>query len=99
MNETNIMDWPVDINWKCERCGEGPHWLQWDIAHGYCYCSVCGANYMMKDKRGKAVTTPISNTVEAWKEPLKEFWNEHKIPEWQMASEALEECKNKAYPV
>ena len=88
------MDWPLDPNWKCETCG-GNYALIWGLVHGECRCSLCHAEYTMRDwsKEGNpTVTTPISKLKEEYKAPAKLAWERFHIPEDELTDEQWQEC-------
>lgn len=77
-----IMDWPLDVNWKCEICGDVN--LLWGLPHALCRCKTCHTQYRMRDEKDKVVTTPICQLKEEYYQPAKNLYQELKTPmsEW-----------------
>lgn len=79
------MNWPIDIDWVCETCGEVS--LTWGLQHGECRCNTCHTLYVMRDfdkSEHPVVTRPISEIKEASKPLLKAGWQKYHTPfdEW-----------------
>ena len=80
-----VMDWPLDVNWKCEICGEVN--LLWGIPHALCRCETCHTQYRMRDEEDKVVTIPICQLKEEYYEPAKILYQKLKIPMTQWTDE------------
>ena len=69
-----MMDWPLDLDWKCEICGANSG-LEWGFIHAQCRCNSCGCHYSMRDftKDNKPIVScPISTLIEEYKEPIRQ---------------------------
>ena len=72
------MDWPLDLDWKCESCNSRN--LIWGFPHALCHCDICHTQYRMRDENNERVTIPISQLKDEYKETVKKGWNNFKIP-------------------
>lgn len=83
----NLMNWPVQKDWRCEFCGEDRWHLDWHFAHGTCFCRNCGAMYRMLDSDAAVytrLTVPLSMLKPEYVEGAKKRWEETGISmlEW-----------------
>jgi hypothetical protein len=101
------MNWPVDINWMCEFCGNTGSYslandkepnikyvvgaLEWGLVHATCRCTRCHVPYRMRDGEQKIVTTPLHMIKVEYARAVKILWNESGIACEDMPLDRLNE--------
>ncbi len=71
-----MMDWPLDKEWKCEICDSRS--LIWGMIHAQCRCTICHAEYTMRDieDRDIVLTIPFIMIKPEYLNQLKNYWVE-----------------------
>ena len=83
------MNWTLDIDWKCEICGENKG-LEWGMVHAQCRCNVCHTEYRMRDEEDKIVSKPIVQWKAEYCEAIKAVWQKLHKPFDEIPSEGLQ---------
>ena len=97
----NVMSWPIDSSWRCEFCDAKTYRLQWHLAHGTCFCEVCGAMYSMLDntaKEYKRLLRPRSVLKPEYVKGAKQHWKETKISMSEWDDEVWASLKEEEVP-
>ena len=89
-----LMDWPLDVNWRCETCGINAG-LEWGFVHAQRRCNQCHTQYTMRadDKERTVVTCPISMLREEYKVPARLAFARYQKPIDQLSDSEWEAVK------
>lgn len=86
-----VMNWPLDVNWKCEICGSVA--LIWGLMHGVCRCEICHTQYRMNDDQGEVVIVPICMLKTEYYTAAKKLYQKYKTPMTQWTDAQWDEEK------
>ena len=88
----DVMNWPVDSDWKCETCRKNEG-LKWGMVHAQCRCNNCHTQYYMRedDEPRTILTTPGCMLKEEYKEPIRKAYEKYQIPIDEMTDDMIDE--------